>query len=191
MSHSTLQELTESVHGLSPAPDHLASCKDCRDLEGRLRAELDLLRRADARLEPPAPRRRLSGLLPLAMAAAALLGVIALILRPGSSPAPGARAQQGKVDVNKTIDRFLDGNEEDSAQARRLLTELGPGALGPLINARAHHPASIRPDALAALVLELKEKRAGEAGVAIFRRLKTFRLTLDIQNSPMSAVADY
>ena len=191
MSHSTLQELTEAVHGLSPAPSHLASCEDCRELESRLRAELDLLRRADARLEPSAPRRRLGSLLPLAVAAVALLGVIAVILRPGSAPAPEVPALQGKVDVKQTIDFFLDGNEEDSSRARRALIELGPGVLGPLIDARSHHPASIRPDALAALILELKEKGAGEPGVAIFRQLKTFRITVDLQNSPISAVMEY
>jgi len=193
MNHPTLRELTESVHGLSPASDHPASCTECRDVEARLRAELDLLRRADERLAPEAPRRRLGSVIPLGFAAAILLGVTALVvLRADPAPAPGARGLgQDKFDPARTIDAFLDGKEEESAQARRLLLERGPDILGALVDARLHRAASIRPDALAALILELKEKRAGDTGAPIFRKLKSVRVTVDIQNSPLTAVMAY
>ena len=192
MTHSTLQELTEFVHGMSPAPDHLASCAECRDTEGRLRGEFDLLRRADARIVPPARRRRPGSLVPLALAAAALLAVTALVvLRSAPSDLPGSKAPQDRIDVKKTIDVFLDGKDEESALARRALVQLGPAALGPLVDARFNGTPSIRPDALGALILELKEQRAGEAGAAIFRKLKEIRITIDMQNAPLSAVVDY
>ena len=193
MNHPTLQELTESVHGLSPASDHPASCPECRDMVARLGGELELLRRADARLAPEVPRRRLGSIIPLAFAAAILLGVTAFVVfRAEPDPAPGTgSARQDKVDASKTIDAFLDGKEEDSAQARRLLVERGPEVLGALVEARFHRAASIRPDALAALILELKEKRAGETGAPLFRKLKTVRVTADIQNSPLTAVMAY
>src|SRR5436190_11750905 len=155
MSHATLQELTEFVHGLSSAPEHLATCAACRDTEARLRDELELLRRADARLVPTASRRRPDSRIPLALAASALLAVIALVVsRSGPDNAPGSKGLQDRFDVKQTINVFLGGKEEESKEARRALVERGPEVLGALVDARFHRPASIRPDALAELIFE-------------------------------------
>ncbi len=192
MTHATLRELSESVHGLSPAPDHVASCADCLATEARLRGELDLLRRADARLEPHEIRRRRGSLVSLALVAAALLSLTALVvLRTGPGALPGSRTRQEGTDLSRTIDAFLNGKEEESARARQRLVERSADALGALVDARFNRPPSIRPDALAALILELKEKRAGERGAAIFASIKKARITADMQNAPLSAVADY
>lgn len=192
MSHPTLQELTESVHGLSPAPEHLASCAECRDTGDRLRAELDLLRRADARLAPRASRRHPGSAILLALAAAVVLAVTALIvIRSGPDLHPTSRSGQDKSDVGKTIDAFLNGKDEEAALARKRLAEGGPEVLGALVDARLRRPASIRPDALAALILEMKEKRAGDAGAEIFGSLRKIRITVDMQNAPMTAIVDY
>lgn len=191
MTHPSLQELTQAVHGLSSAPDHLDLCADCRETAERLRRERDLLRRADARLEVPQPRRRFGSLLPLALAAAVLLAVTGLIVlpRPTMEPPAPAGTPQEPLDVDKLIPQFLDGNEKDSSRARDLLTAAGPSVLPALIYARHTRSVSIRPDAHAALLFELKKKQSGAEPV--FQKLKAVRVTADLTKAPIADVVAF
>jgi len=52
--HPSLEDLTRMVHGLAPAPDHVALCADCLETVERLQEERDALRRV-----PPLPGNRL------------------------------------------------------------------------------------------------------------------------------------
>lgn len=194
MSHPSLQELTHAVHGLAPAPDHLELCADCRETTDRLRAERDLLRRADERLAVPLPRRRYGTLLPLALVAASLLVTAGLILfRSPAPPAdlPATAPSQEPIKVDETIARFLDGDEKEAARARELLAAAGPSVLPDLVQARQDRSASLRPDALAALIFELKKKSAGAAGEPLFQTLKTTRATVKADKTKLSELAEF
>jgi hypothetical protein len=193
MSHPSLQELTQAVHGLGPTPDHLALCADCQETVDRLRAERDVLRRADVRLDVPLPKRKLGGRVLVALAAAVLLAVTAaIVLRreplPAASPAPSV---QEKPDVDKLIARFLEGTEKDSAQARELLLASASAALPALVEIRLERPDVLRPDALSTLILDLKRKLAGPAADPIFKRLMEARLEVEAKNMPMADVLEF
>lgn len=193
MSHPSLQELTQAVHGLGPAPDHLDLCAECQETVDRLRSERDVLRRADVRLDVPLPKRRAGGLAPLAMAAAALLAVTAaIVLRSEAPPLPttSGPAQQAP-DVDKLIARFLDGTEKESARARELLVASASASLPALVEMRRNRPDVLRPDALSALLWDLKRKAAGQAADAILHRLKEARLEVEFRNTPLPEVLAY
>ena len=190
MTHPSLEELTQAVHGLGPAPDHLDLCAECQETVDRLRGERDVLRRADARLDVPLPKRKVGGRALVALAAAALLAVTAaIVLRreplPAAAPVPGA---QETPDVDKLIARFLDGTEKDSARARELLVASASAALPALVETRMKRQDVLRPDALAALLFDLKRKVAGPAADRVFQRLKEAKLEVDFQNTPLSDV---
>lgn len=188
MNHSSMEELTQAVHGLGPTPAHLELCAECLETVDRLREERDLLRRADARLAVPLPKRRLGSLLPLALAAAALLAVTGVIVLPQDPlpPAVPAEGPQESADLAKLIDLFLDGTDKESARARELLVDSARSALPALVDARHTHPASLRPDALSALILDLKRKAAGPAGDPIFKALHESMLTVSVKGVPAS-----
>jgi hypothetical protein len=193
MSHPSLEELTQAVHGLAPTPDHLGLCAECQETVERLRGERDLLRRADARLAVPLPERRHGALFLLALAAAALLaitGVVVLRRDPPPTATPAAETQE-KPDLEKLVAQFRDGTDKESARARELLVDSAGSALPVLVESRISHPATLRPDAFSALLLELKQKVAGPAAAPIFSRLKEARLTIDMKNVPLTEVLAY
>ncbi|HEX7897216.1 MAG TPA: hypothetical protein VF950_05625 [Planctomycetota bacterium] len=184
MSHSPLRDLTEAVHGFAPAPSHADDCPDCAGRLGRLEAELDLLRRAEARVAPPAASSRGWRRVPVAAAAALLLGVLAYVVVPRPE-APGVAGQE-RPDL---VSRFLDGTPAESERARAALLETG--ALAEVVEARRKRPDAARSDALSALTFELKRREAGERGQAAFATLDRARITLDMENAPLTAVVDY
>jgi hypothetical protein len=190
MSHPSLQELTQAIHGLAPVPDHVALCADCQETVDRLRGERDLLRRADARLAAPVRARRPGAPHLLALAAAALVGITGVIVFRGAPPpvaSPVAGAPQ-TPDMEKLVAQFLDGTDRESAQARELLVESPRSALPALVETRHQRAASLRPDAHSALILELKQKIAGPSADDLFRRMTKASLQMDFKNTPLSRV---
>jgi hypothetical protein len=186
MSHSALRDLTEAVHGFAPRPSHADDCPSCGGRLSRLEGELDLLRRAEARVAPPAASSRGWRRVPVAAAAAVLLSVLAYVVVPrpeahdvGSRPQPDL------------VSRFLDGAPDESERARAALLEKGAGALAQVVDARRKRPDAVRWDALSALTFELKRREAGERGKDVFATLDKALITLDMQNAPLTAVVDY
>jgi hypothetical protein len=188
MSHSALRDLTEAVHGLAPTPSHADDCPACGDRLGRLEGELDLLRRAEARVAPPAASSRGWRRLPVAAAAALLLGVLAYVVaRPAPPESPGA-PMQAQPDL---VSKFLDGTQEESERAMRALLEKGPAVLAQVVEARRKHPDAVRADGLATLAFELKRREAGPGAKDVFTKLDQARVTVDMENAPIGSVMDY
>lgn len=189
MNHPSLRDLSEAVHGLAPRPDHADECPECAASVERLEAELALLRRAEARVAPTRGSSRGWRRLPLALAAAILMGVLGWILGgPDGSTSPGDAKRSSQPDL---VSRFLDGTPEESERAREELLRRGPLALGSLAEARRKRPDAERADALSALIFELKTREAGERGGELFRKLDRTRITVDMRRAPLSAVLDY
>jgi hypothetical protein len=185
MSHATMQELTDAVHGFAPRPDHVSGCDECRTLEARLEGELDLLRRAEAR-RAPAMRRRLSRA-PLVYAAAVLLAtLLAVVFHPGVGPTiPGT--QEKKVpSLDELLQAALDGKEE----ALKELRSRGPAILRPLADAR-HKAGEAGSGAVADLMFELKKSAASADGAVLLGKLDAIRITVDLAGAPFDAAFDY
>jgi len=192
MSHPSLQELTQAVHGFAPAPDHVELCGECQETVERLRGERDLLRRADARLPVPLPKRRLGSPVLLALAAAALLAITGIVvLRREPPPAESPAATQEQPEPDKLVHQFLEGTDKESARARELLADSPRSSLAALVAARHLRRTSLRPDALSKFILELKEKLAGPAAGPIFEKLKQVLITIDMKNAPLTDLLAY
>jgi hypothetical protein len=187
MNHSALRDLTEAVHGFAPKPSHADDCPACAGQMDRLEGELDLLRRAEARVAPPAATSRGWSRVPVAAAAALLLGVLAFVVVPRPTAPPDV-GSQAKPDL---VARFLDGTPEESERARAALLEKGAGALAQVVEARRRRQDAARWDALSVLTFELKRREAGERGKAVFATLDQARITLDMENAPLTTVVDY
>ncbi|HLF93230.1 MAG TPA: hypothetical protein VJB14_07205 [Planctomycetota bacterium] len=84
---------------------------------------------------------------------------------------------------------FLYGTDPESARAREGLASRGPAAIPALIAARK--PGANRAEALDDLLFDLKAAAAGDAGRPLFEKLRKFKLSVDMQNAPSTAVLDY
>ncbi len=176
MNH-TLEELAEAVH-FGPRHD----CAACAPTVARLEDELDLLRRADARLAPPKARAVRTSRLPLAAAAAVHLTIVALIVWR-SAPPPVAPAQDSKKPptVEELVKAFAGGKDDAGDRLR----ERGKDALFALLQARAKSKDSKR---LHELIFEIKSKDA-DAGVV--DKLTAIRMTCDFLNAAFPEMIDY
>jgi hypothetical protein len=184
MSHASLRDLTEAVHGFVDLPSHVHDCPDCGGRRKEIERELDLLRRAEARVAPPAASSRGWRRLPVALAAGLTLALLTWILaRPGAPPAVPAQED--------VVARFLEGSPEESERAHRELLAQGPAALPKVVEARRKKPDARRADALSALIFELKRRESGDRGKAVYEKLDQIRITVDMQNAPLTAVMDY
>jgi hypothetical protein len=184
MSHVSLRELTEAVHGFDDLPPHAESCPDCAGRRKEIEREFDLLRRAEARVAPPAASSRGWRRVPVALAAALALALLSWILaRPGAAPSVPAQ--------DDVLSRFLEGTSDESERAHRELLAQGPAALPRAVEARRKKPDARRADALSGLIFELKRKESGDRGKPVYDKLERMRITVDMQKAPLTAVTDY
>ncbi len=84
---------------------------------------------------------------------------------------------------------FLYGTDPESARAREGLASRGPAAIPALIAARK--PGANRAEALDDLLFDLKAAAAGDSGRSLFEKLRKFKLSVDMQSAPPSAILDY
>lgn len=184
MSHASLRELTEAVHGFIDIPSHVQDCPDCGGRRKDIERELDLLRRAEARVAPPAASSRGWRRVPVALAAALSLALLSwIMIRAGAGPSIPAQED--------VVARFLEGTAEESERAHRELLAQGPAALPRLVEARRKKPDAKRADALSGLIFELKRRESGDRGKAVYDKLEQIRITVDMQNAPLTAISDY
>lgn len=179
MTHATLDELTDAVHGFAPKPAH--SCGPCDALERRLRAEFDLLRRAEARVTP----RRKASFVPVAYAAALMLAITAAVMlyRGGSTIPAQEKKEPALADL---IRKALEGDDESI----KALRTRGPGILRPLSEARLAAGETKGSGAVADLVLELKKELQPDSA-ALLGQLDRIQITADFANASVASVLDY
>jgi len=177
MSHPSLRELTEAVHGFHPIPDHARTCPECAGRMGKLRDELDLMRRAEGRRVPRAFRWNA---VPVALAAGILLSITGLILlMPGGEiPAPPRSADSQdppppkRPTPEERVRSFLEGSPEDSEKAREQILAEGSAMLPWLVKARFQDRVHDRSEALRETIFTLKIGLTSDADrAAQFRRL--------------------
>ena len=127
-------------------------------------------------------------------------GIVIVFDRKGESPRkaelrPVVKADKPKAGQNGSGDlvaSFLEGDKAESLRARKELEKGGREALVVLVRARQKHPRALRSAALDDFILTLKEREAGKHGkAAIFETVRRKRVTIDMQDAPLSAVVDY
>jgi hypothetical protein len=141
---------------------HLNSCDACRETWASIAAAGDVL--AEAK---PKTAGRATRWVPLAVAAAMLLAILAAIaLRPTPSRDPVAR--------------FVDGTPEEARSARAELLKLGRNALPGLVAARPRLQGKARLAELQSLVWDLKSSsmRQDPEDLALVRKLETLKLDI-------------
>lgn len=193
-----LEELTLYANGLleeleeAAVRSHVESCGACGAELRRLTIERGLLLQAaavesaakvPASLLSPRPRRSRVGLLMTGLAAAVLLGVLAWVLsRPATSVGSEVLAPLAQSS-GEDLDRLIGELKSSSALRREIaavaLKAYGSAALEKLEKANAD-PALL--DACRGIT---------PADRAILKQLTELRITMDIQNSPLTAVVDY
>jgi hypothetical protein len=193
-----IEELTMYTYGLldeheeAALKSHVESCSPCAEQIRRLRSERRIFERAasaesapeaPANLLPARPRRPGQAALIAGLAAAALLGVLAWLL--SQPPHPGGPAQPVQVAQSSgdDIDRLVAELRSSSALRREIaalaLKAYGKAALQKLETAKAD-PALI--DACRGITPEDR---------AIQKKLKEIRVTIDMENAPLTAIVDY
>lgn len=196
MSHATPAEIHDHVYGFRSSA-HVPGCEDCRRVAETLSAERDAIRGALSEESPEPPRELLAALtaaprrrpdwrqpLPLAAlatAAALLAGLVWLLLH--EPPLPETPAADGSRLKSDPVDRLIEHLKSPSAVRRELaalaLARHGALALERLERAKAD-PAVI--DACRGITPQDR---------ALIDKFKSIRLTIDMENAPLTAVVDY
>lgn len=194
----SIEQLSLYAYGLlDPAEEeemehHVKDCATCEDVVRRLRVEQGVLRQAASRGEAPeAPRELLERRIDrprasfrlAALAAAALLGVLVWFL---SRPFDGGKdlefspvTQSGGEELDRLI-----GELKSSSTLRREIAALALEAYGSAALEKLEK-AGADP------VLLDSCRGITRADRAVLTKLKEFRITIDIQNSPLTAIIDY
>jgi hypothetical protein len=193
MTHPTLEELTLMVHGLVPRGEHLEGCAECHRQVALLEGELSLLRRAEQRVDPPRAggQSRWSLGAPIAASAGVLLAILWAIVSGSPWGSHGAVLSPQETPTAELVRRFLDGTDPESAQAKKDLSARGSAVLPDLAHARLRHPESRRIEPLRGLMFDLKEAAANGQGKLLLKKLREIRITIDMQNAPLTAIVDY
>ncbi len=185
MTHATLRELTDAVHGFSPRPDHVPGCGPCGDLESRLEQELALLRRADGRVAR-APRR--ASFAPVAFAAAVLVAItVAIVLYRVETPAING-AQDPKKEP-PTVEKLIQAALGGDADALKALRAKGPAILRLLVDARLAAGETKGSGDVSDLVFEFKKAAAADS--ELFAKLDAIQVTVDMSKAPLGETIDY
>jgi hypothetical protein len=187
MTHPTLRDLTEAAHGLAPRPSH--RCDACDATAARLEDELDLLRRADARLAPPRRVAKPRGAwLPFVAAAAVLATIIAAIVlsRPRVEPPRFAQDEPKKEPTTaELVQAFLDGKSD----AEKAIRARGAAALPALADARLRKRDAKNYEKLLALHYDIK--RATWSDPALAKKLETMKMDLAVAGGSLDDMLDF